>query len=112
MVSQLDSRYARSRFELGNILQQQTDFLSACDAYRAALEMDPTHVGARCGLGRVLKSIGELDAAAEAFREVLRLAPEHADARYNLGQVLWTKSEDIGPRAACQTTLDIDLEDR
>ncbi len=64
----------------------------ARDAYRRALELDPSHADAHVNLGRLLHEQGELGAAEEQYRSALTAEPEASTAAFNLGVVL----EDLG----------------
>lgn len=57
----------------------------AREAYRRALELDPTHVDARVNLGRLLHEIGRLDSAESHYRLALAARPKNATALFNLG---------------------------
>jgi tetratricopeptide (TPR) repeat protein len=64
----------------------------ARDAYRRALELDPTHVDARLNVGRLLHEGGKLHAAEAHYRLALVERPDDATAAFNLGVCL----EDLG----------------
>ena len=66
----------------------------AREAYRRALELDPSHLDAHINLGRQLHEVGERDAAEKHYRYSLSMRPEDSTALFNLGVVL----EDLGRR--------------
>jgi len=60
----------------------------ARDAYRRALELDPSHADARLNLGRLLHEAGLLPAAESHYRMALGVRPDDATAAFNLGVCL------------------------
>jgi tetratricopeptide (TPR) repeat protein len=67
----------------------------ARDAYRRALELDPSHLEARLNLGRLLQESGRVAEAEAHYRAVLATDAAPATASYNLGTAL----EDLGRTA-------------
>lgn len=67
---------------------ESSDPEQARDAYRRALELDPTHVGARVNLGRLLHENGFTHAAEAHYRLALLSHAGHATAAFNLGVAL------------------------
>lgn len=67
---------------------EASDADQARDAYRRALEMDPTHVGARVNIGRLLHEAGWTRAAEAHYRLALLAHGGHATAAFNLGVAL------------------------
>jgi tetratricopeptide (TPR) repeat protein len=78
-------------FELGCELEASSPD-EARDAYRRAIELDPSHVDAHTNLGRLLHEAGEIDAAEAHYRHVLSVRPDDVTAGFNLGVAL----EDLG----------------
>lgn len=64
----------------------------ARDAYRRALELDPSHADAHVNLGRLLHEAGKVADAAAHYRLALDADPDHATAAFDLGIAL----EDLG----------------
>jgi tetratricopeptide (TPR) repeat protein len=64
----------------------------ARDAYRRALELDPSHTGARVNLGRLLHEAGHPGAAEAHYRMALASNPKDVTAAFDLGVAL----EDLG----------------
>lgn len=59
----------------------------AMDAYRRALELDPSLAAAHTNLGRACYQRGRLDEARHHFERALALDPEQPEARYNLANL-------------------------
>ncbi len=60
----------------------------ASEAYRNALEIDPSMANAHYNLGLICKSRNNLPEARVSFEKALELQPEFSDARYMLGCIL------------------------
>jgi tetratricopeptide (TPR) repeat protein len=71
------------------------DLDRARDAYRRALELDPSLADAHVNLGRLLHEAGHVEAAATHYRQALALRPRDSTAAFNLGVAL----EDQGQAA-------------
>jgi cytochrome c-type biogenesis protein CcmH/NrfG len=67
---------------------QNGDLGQAAEAFRQAVEVDPTDAEAWDSLGVVLVRAGDEGRGVEAFRRALRAAPGHPDAHRNLAVVL------------------------
>ncbi len=74
-------------YALGSDLEA-VDTAQARDAYRRALELDPTHFEARLDLGRLLHELGEVRAAEAQYRLATQARPRDATAAFNLGVAL------------------------
>jgi tetratricopeptide (TPR) repeat protein len=61
---------------------------AAIEAYRAAIEADPTYADAHCNLGSVYFGRGRPDRARESFLRAVELEPGHVEANLNLGALL------------------------
>lgn len=68
------------------------DPAAAEDAYRQALEIDPTMVDARLNLGRLLHEAGRTVEAEGHYRSALETRPDDPTALFNLGVAL----QDLG----------------
>jgi tetratricopeptide (TPR) repeat protein len=90
-------------FDLGLDLEA-VDLTEASDAYRRALELDPTHADAHVNLGRLLQQQGQMEEAAQHYRE----APGHATAAFNLGTLLEEQGRSAEAIAAYSRALAID----
>ncbi len=60
----------------------------AKDAYRRALDLDPSHAGSHLNLGRLLHESGDAAAAENHYRRALETRPTDAIAWFNLGVAL------------------------
>lgn len=98
---------AEEWFDRGAELEQD-DPDAAMDAYRQALEIDPTMVDARLNLGRLLHEAGRTVEAEGHYRNALETRPDDPTALFNLGVAL----QDLGRRAEAaevyEKTLEID----
>ena len=90
-------------FDLGLDLEV-VDLTEASDAYRRALELDPTHADAHVNLGRLLQQQGNMEEASRHYGE----APGHATAQFNLGTLLEEQGRSAEAIAAYNRALAID----
>jgi tetratricopeptide (TPR) repeat protein len=95
---------AEDWFDLGCELEA-TIPQDARDAYRRAIELDPTHADAHTNLGRLLHEAGELEAAEAHYREALACDPRELTAAFNLGVVLEDRGASEEAIAAYQRVL-------
>jgi len=82
---------ARELYKRGCLLET-TSPDEACDAYRAALELEPEFADAHVNLGRLLHEVGDVYAALVHYRAALSLRPGDTTAAFNVGVAL----EDLG----------------
>ena len=66
--------------------QQAENFDAAGRAYRAALQLDPTHPQALALLGMLAGMFGEFQPAIDLFLQALQRDPDNADLYNNLGE--------------------------
>jgi tetratricopeptide (TPR) repeat protein len=66
---------------------EETDSDQAPQAYRKAIELDPTNADAHVNAGRLLQLQGNLRLAKRHYELALRTAPGHQLANYNLGTI-------------------------
>lgn len=82
-ASQAEAEFSRAlRLHNGNELR------AAAQAYRRALELDPTLVSAAINLAIIHEKWGETGAAEELYDSAVRAAPNLFSTRYNRGQFL------------------------
>jgi len=67
---------------------EQSDSVSAIDAYRRAIAADPVHVEARINLGRLLHNTGRLPQAESVYREAIAACGNDALLLFNYGVLL------------------------
>lgn len=79
---------------------------AAMDAYRQALEIDPTMVDARLNLGRLLHEAGRTVEAEGHYRNALETRPDDPTALFNLGVAL----QDLGRPAEAAEIYEKALE--
>jgi tetratricopeptide (TPR) repeat protein len=82
---------ARDLYRRGCMLEASSP-ADACDAYRAALELEPEFSDAHVNLGRLLHEMGDVYAALVHYRAALSLHPGDTTAAFNVGVAL----EDLG----------------
>jgi tetratricopeptide (TPR) repeat protein len=90
-------RTALEWFERGCQLDSEDGTLTeAIDAYRRALELDPTLADAHCNLGTAWYNRGDREAARASYEAALAQHPAHREANFNLANLL----EEAGRREA------------
>jgi tetratricopeptide (TPR) repeat protein len=90
-------RTALEWFERGCQLDIEDGTLTdAIDAYRRALELDPTLADAHCNVGTAYYNRGDREAARASYEAALAQIPAHREANFNLGNLL----EEAGRREA------------
>ncbi|MBK8014813.1 MAG: hypothetical protein IPK13_26145 [Deltaproteobacteria bacterium] len=104
-------------FDLGLELEA-TSADQAREAYRRALEIEPSHADSRIHLGCLLRSVGLLASAAAHFRLLLALDDTHgeaanaeaanAEAAYALGDVLERLKDEAGAVDAFRLAIKLD----
>jgi tetratricopeptide (TPR) repeat protein len=96
---------AEEWFDRGVELEMD-DPAAAEDAYRQALEIDPTMVDARLNLGRLLHEAGRIVEAEGHYRSALETRPDDPTALFNLGVAL----QDLGRPAEAAEVYEKALE--
>ena len=79
---------AESRFQRGNSLVSQQQWLPALDCYREAVRVDPNHAQAHAFMGNVLRQLRRADEAILAYDRAIAANPAYAEAHYNRGAIL------------------------
>ncbi|XP_043713752.1 uncharacterized TPR repeat-containing protein At2g32450-like [Telopea speciosissima] len=92
---------------LGIVLEGEGMLLSACEHYREAAILCPTHYRALKLLGSALLGVGEYKAAEKALEEAVFLNPEFPDAHCDLGTVLHAVGEDEKAILEFQRAIDL-----
>ncbi|MDD9941209.1 MAG: tetratricopeptide repeat protein [Myxococcales bacterium] len=73
--------------------EDEATFEAAEQAYRRALELDPTLANALTNLGNLLFRRGDTDEAEGLYIRALRVDPEQPEAFYNLGFLLYERGD-------------------
>ncbi len=68
---QLDSTGVFGWFLLGNLLERQSDTLTALNCYARAAELDSNFLPARLQLGRLFRDVGRQNKALDEFRSIM-----------------------------------------
>ncbi|KAF8405323.1 hypothetical protein HHK36_010227 [Tetracentron sinense] len=92
---------------LGISLEGEGMVLSACEHYREAAILCPTHFRALKLLGSALFGVGEYRAAEKALEEAIFLKPDYADAHCDLGSALHAMGEDERAIQEFQKAIDL-----
>uniref|UniRef100_A0A0C9QLL8 TSA: Wollemia nobilis Ref_Wollemi_Transcript_28229_3695 transcribed RNA sequence n=1 Tax=Wollemia nobilis TaxID=56998 RepID=A0A0C9QLL8_9CONI len=92
---------------LGISLESEGMLLSACEHYREAAILCPTHYRALKLLGSALFGVGEYRAAEKALEEAIFLRADYADAHCDLGSVLHAMGEDERAIQEFQKAIDL-----
>nr|DAD40418.1 TPA_asm: hypothetical protein HUJ06_014741 [Nelumbo nucifera] len=92
---------------LGICLEGEGMVLSACEHYREAAILCPTHFRALKLLGSALFGVGEHRAAEKALEEAIFLKPDYADAHCDLGSALHAMGEDEKAIQEFQKAIDL-----
>jgi DNA-binding transcriptional MerR regulator len=96
-ASQPDPQKRRSAYEHyleGCRLDEDESTLDrAEEAYRSALQLDPSLANAITNLGNVRFRRGLVDEAVELYRQALRIDPAQPEAAYNLGFLAYERAE-------------------
>jgi tetratricopeptide (TPR) repeat protein len=80
----------------------------AREAYRRAVELDPSHSDAHVNLGRLLHEEGDPSGAREHYRLALASRPDDATAAFNLGVALEDLDTPADALAAYEKAIAID----
>ncbi|KAL4310849.1 hypothetical protein GQ457_01G009400 [Hibiscus cannabinus] len=92
---------------LGIALEGEGMVLSACEYYREAAILCPTHFRALKLLGSALFGVGEYRAAAKALEESIFMKPDYADAHCDLASALHALGEDERAIEVFQKAIDL-----
>ena len=81
-------RDGSAHFQLGVLLEKQSQWQSALQSYERALEINEDDANALFGRANMQRRLGQLDQAVSSYRSALRIDPDLAGAHNNLGDVL------------------------
>jgi protein O-GlcNAc transferase len=96
---------------LGVIYDRLRDLEAAADAYRKAIQLQPTHFLAYLNLGHALLQLGQLDAAETTYQASLRLDPSLARAHAQLGLIWLLRERPIEAIEQLRTAVRLDAND-
>jgi len=102
-----NGRTARDWFDQGSELEEKSSD-EAMEAYKKALEMDPSVCEAHINLGRLYHNAGRLKESERHYRAALELAPEDATPYFNLGLLLEDLKRPVEAARAYETAIDKD----
>ncbi|KAE8656431.1 ATP binding microtubule motor family protein, putative isoform 1 [Hibiscus syriacus] len=92
---------------LGIALEGEGMVLSACEYYREAAILCPTHYRALKLLGSALFGVGEYRAAVKALEEAIFMKPDYSDAHCDLASALHGMGEDERAIEVFQKAIDL-----
>lgn len=92
---------------LGIAMEGEGMVLGACEHYREAAILCPSHFRALKLLGSALFGVGEYKAAEKALEEAVFLRPDYADAHCDLGSALHMVGEDERAIQEFQKAIDL-----
>jgi tetratricopeptide (TPR) repeat protein len=92
---------------LGIAMEAEGMVLGACEHYREAAILCPSHARALKLLGSALFGVGEYRAAEKALEEAIFLKEDYADAHCDLGSALHAVGEDDRAIQEFQTAIDL-----
>jgi tetratricopeptide (TPR) repeat protein len=81
-----DPRLAAAHTNLGALLWQRGDLVSARSHFESAVELDPDQPEARYNLANLCDEVGEREQAVSGWLQVVARTPDFADAHYNLAR--------------------------
>jgi tetratricopeptide (TPR) repeat protein len=86
---QINSNDAEAHFLLGELYTARGDEQGAYDAYRRAVNVDPTLLAAQAAIGALYLQRQEYVQAVLSYRRLTNGLPTNAGAHYNLALALW-----------------------
>ena len=103
-----DTLLPKIHVNLGIALEGDGMLMSACEHYREAAILNPSHFRALKLLGSALLGLGELQASEEALEHALHLHGDFADAQCDLGCAMTSLGNETGALAAFQRAVELD----
>lgn len=103
-----DTLLPKIHVNLGIALEGDGMLMSACEHYREAAILNPSHFRALKLLGSALLGLGELQASEEALEHALHLHADFADAQCDLGCAMTGLGNEAGALAAFQRAVELD----
>jgi DNA-binding transcriptional MerR regulator len=100
---------AQQFFEEGCSLDTEpSTWDQAEEAYRKAIEADPSYADAHCNLGSVCFNRGRRDEARQSFERAIELVPGHVEANLNIGTMYEELGQDESALARYRAALESD----
>ncbi len=102
-------RRAQQHFEEGCALDTEPSTWDAAEeAYRQAIEADPSYADAHCNLGSVCFNRGQREEARKCFERAIEFAPGHVEANLNIGSMYEELGQDESALARYRAALESD----
>ncbi|KAL3514117.1 hypothetical protein ACH5RR_026834 [Cinchona calisaya] len=95
------------RVNLGIVLENEGMILNACEHYREAVILRPSHFRALKRLGSALVLVGEYSAGVKALKEAIFKQKDYVDAYYDLGLALIAMGDEDKAILEFQKVLDL-----
>ncbi|KAG0488032.1 hypothetical protein HPP92_006843 [Vanilla planifolia] len=92
---------------LGIVMESEGLVINACEHYREAAILFPSHYRALKLLGSALLGVGELEQAQKALEEAILLKPDYPEALCDLGCVFYAMKEEEKAILAFQRAIDL-----
>jgi tetratricopeptide (TPR) repeat protein len=86
-----DATYSQAAFNLGQVNQYLSESEASMNAYRNAIQIDPSYVDARLQYAALLIENGDPDEAIRQLNEVTGLEPSNSEAYSKLARAYWDK---------------------
>ena len=101
----VSDRVAQGNYERGIEALDRSDFSTAVQLLRLAVESDPKSAIARDALGRAYLASGQSDRALVEFEQAVALNPGFAEAHFHLGKVRELRKETDGAIRAYEEAI-------
>jgi len=109
-VLQEDGQNAYAFYLLGIALFESGELEAARDAYRACIQLAPSHLGARVALSHVLRALGDTRAALREGMAALAQADGDGDALHAVGLAYLARGEHAAARKYLEAFLETSPE--
>ncbi len=82
-----------NQFNLGVSYQNRKNYVKAIEAYKKAIELDPTYIEAYNNLGILYQEIGDDHSAYETYQSLIRVKPDYEKVYNNLGILFYQRGQ-------------------
>ncbi len=89
----LRPNYPEAHNNLGVILREAGDLVTAAEHYREAIQFRPDYPEAHYNYGLLLERTGRANGAKQRYEEALRLRPDYPEAHHALANLLKSRSD-------------------